>query len=161
MELRKFFLLIVIAGQIPFILEIISMLVTPGFFNSHYGYFTVVNYFFLFAIQFTLIFALYFPLSDSKLKYSLPLLLIPVIGQIMVGVYIILKIKNGKKILYTVLFYIIYIFSIISSNYVAIPEFPASASALKLFSATLGIADAFNLGFLLYIFYLLGRFNKA
>lgn len=153
----------VIAGQIFFIIEIFSLLFYPFYFNSNYTNYAIINYAFNFLIQIMLIIVLFLNLQ-GKLRYTVPIILVPVVGQIMQGVYILIRTEGDlrTKIRLTAIYYILMIFAIISAAYVQIPSgFPAGTVELKVFAITLSIADVFNVAVLLYLFYIFKRWIKG
>jgi len=110
-----------------------------------------------------LILAFFVYLRNSKLKFTLPLLLFPVIGQIMEGVYVLMITKDTKKrIRLTVIYYLLFIISVISSRYVYVPSgFPASITSLQSFGITLGISDIFNVILLIYLLLLFRMWDRT
>lgn len=137
------------------------MLVYPMQFNSIYMYFNLINYFLIFLYQTLIIILFYVNLANSKLKYTLPTLLVPFIGEILEGVYILFIEKSNKRIILTGIYYLLYFLAVLSSAYVIVPPgFPASQYQLKEFGITLSISDIFNLFVLLYIFILVRRWDS-
>lgn len=151
----------ILFGQFVFASEIVSILNFYQFFNTSYIYFETVNYFALFAIQISLIFS-FLTFLKGKLRYTLPVLLLPVIGQIMEGVYVLLITKGERtRIRYTVFFFLLFFLSVIASHYVYVPSgFPAGVEALQLFGFTLIISDVFNVALLAYLFFLFRTWDK-
>jgi hypothetical protein len=161
MRLHNVFIISIILGQVIFIYELILMLMYPIQFNSIYAYFNLINYFLIFLYQTLIIILFYINLTNSKLKYTLPILLVPFIGEILEGVYILFIEKSNKRIILTGIYYLLYFLAVLSSAYVIVPPgFPASQYQLKEFGITLSISDIFSLLVLLYIFILVRRWNN-
>ncbi|AWR95571.1 hypothetical protein [Acidianus brierleyi] len=161
MKMYNIYLSFVIIGQVFFIAELASIFLLYQLFNTEYIYFEAINYFLLFAIQIILILTFLVYLKNSRLKFTLPILLIPVIGQIMEGIYALMITKGQRKIRLTVIYYALFIISVIASRYVYVPPgFPAPLSALQTFGITLAISDVFNALLLIYLFVLFRIWDK-
>ncbi len=161
MKMYNLYLDFVILGQVFFVTELTSIFMIYQFFNTYYDYFEIINYSISLAIQIILILTFYLYLRNSRLKFTLPVLLIPVIGQIMEGVYVLMITKGEKKVKFTIIYYLLFIISVIASRYVYIPPgFPAPVSDLRLFGITLAISDVFNVSVLVYLFYLFRIWDK-
>lgn len=163
MKESKFYLYCVIAGQVFFFYELFSILFYPSYFNFHYEIYEIVNYFFTFLIQFALMVVFFLNLR-GKLRYTTPIILVPILGQIMQGVYILFRTEGGSrtKIRLAVIYYLLFVLAVISSAYVQIPQgFPAPISELRVFAITLAISDLFNVAVLLYLFLIFKKWKRT
>jgi len=155
MEMRELYLISVALGQVILVVEIILLVNSPSLLGGTLSTFTLINYFLTFVIQFMIIFT-FLTILRGRVSYLLPLLIVPVVGQVTEAVLVYLLSKE-RRILRTAVFVLLFLSSLLVSSLVpSPPQFLYNYPALRTFAEWLAISDTFNVALLLYLYHLFG-----